>query len=465
MSRVCGTVGNILRLITIGLLSLALVFQIVNTISCNFVSNTADITTDFGAVGGAAGNSRRHLQDKQTQTPTSTSTENGEEATTPAAETIPPTTSVTKSDDDSADDKSQQDVAAITKEEPTTTTDSAAAEQDEQTTTQTETSKPDSGPRFPNGTPVSDYSNDEWVDGKVVRFSNGDYIVKWNGEEITESYTSSNAEDMQALTKMSKDAMGDKTIPTTTAGTTATPGPNNAADATARRTGGPKINYGLWKIGLDDSVCFEETDGYGFDHDKSLNGARISHILSMVAGSLALLLTLIECIKCKIMCGKKLQGFVLFFAFTTGLCVFMVFGCAMCGGDVDTSNYGGLFGNNATSSSTAAGASMTEHWENFNHIDHNTIMNDATNTVSRNQYLGKLVSSFKSKCEWEEGASYNLVATLLYFICMLLNCCTPAANPMFGGKEESKSSPISQDEEDGNNDLQLRPEWTDKEIA
>lgn len=311
--------------------------------------------------------------------------------------------------------------------------------------------------RFPNGTPVSKYDNGIKVDGIVARYSNddGDYIVKWDGEDKRDIYSSSNAEDMQKLTKMTNNAMDDTK---TTAGTT------TAGAATATTAGGPKINYGLWNMGLDDSVCFEETDGYGFGHDKSLNGARISHILSMVAGSIAMLLTLIECIKCKIIGGKKLQGFILFFAFVTGLCVFMVFGCAMCGGDMDATSaaeLGGLFGNTATS--TAAATSSKEHWENFNHLDHNAVLNGAANTFTQNQYLEKLVSSFKSKCEWEEGASYNLIATLLYFTCMILCFCTPAASPMFGGIEES--SPLNQTEDDETNDLQLRPEWTDKEIA
>jgi len=230
----------------------------------------------------------------------------------------------------------------------------------------------------------------------------------------------------------------------------------NITAATAT-TAGPKITYGLWKMGMDDSVCFSETNGYGYDYDRSLNGARISHILSMVAGALALLLISVECIKCKIVGGMKLQGFALFLAFVTGLCVFMVFGMEGCG-NVDSDYEFGLFdtnekGNNTLTSTTSA----SEQWENFNHIDHNTVINYTSNHLVPAQYLESLASSFGSKCEWQEGASYNLVATLLYFVCGLLLCCTPAANPIFGGTEQL--SPISQDD-DGTNDLDLRPSWS-----
>ena len=477
------------------------------------------MTTDGGASSSSAGSDRRYLQ---TQTEGGASTSSGEEeeeestvpagtepATTPAATeetssaassssaatesttagtdaaaaagTKPATTPAATEETSSAVSSSSTATetttagtdAAAAGTKPATTpatteeTSSAASSSSAATETTTagtdatapaaETNPDSSHSRFPNGTPVSKYDNGIKVDGIVARYSNddGDYIVKWDGEDKRDIYSSSNAEDMQKLTKMTNNAMDDTK---TTAGTT------TAGAATAATAGGPKINYGLWNMGLDDSVCFEETDGYGFGHDKSLNGARISHILSMVAGSIAMLLTLIECIKCKIIGGKKLQGFILFFAFVTGLCVFMVFGCAMCGGDMDATSaaeLGGLFGNTATS--TAAATSSKEHWENFNHLDHNAVLNGAANTFTQNQYLEKLVSSFKSKCEWEEGASYNLIATLLYFTCMILCFCTPAASPMFGGIEES--SPLNQTEDDETNDLQLRPEWTDKEIA
>jgi hypothetical protein len=33
-------------------------------------------------------------------------------------------------------------------------------------------------------------------------------------------------------------------------------------------------------------------------------------------------------------------------------------------------------------------------------------------------------------CEWSEGATYNLLACILYFGCGLLLCCTPQPEPL-----------------------------------
>jgi len=66
-----------------------------------------------------------------------------------------------------------------------------------------------SGPKFPNGTPVSDWEDGEWVDGEVVNFQDGNYIVQWDDEDETEYYDSHNAEDMQELGKLTEDGMGD----------------------------------------------------------------------------------------------------------------------------------------------------------------------------------------------------------------------------------------------------------------
>jgi len=68
---------------------------------------------------------------------------------------------------------------------------------------------PESGPRFANGTPVSDFEDGDWIDGEVVAFQDGNYIVEWNDEDDVEYYASSNAEDMQQLTNMSQDALND----------------------------------------------------------------------------------------------------------------------------------------------------------------------------------------------------------------------------------------------------------------
>lgn len=69
------------------------------------------------------------------------------------------------------------------------------------------------GPKFPNGTPVSDFEDGYWVDGVVVAFQNSNYIVKWTDEQEVEFYASSNSEDMQELTKMAEYANGDDDAP------------------------------------------------------------------------------------------------------------------------------------------------------------------------------------------------------------------------------------------------------------
>jgi hypothetical protein len=68
--------------------------------------------------------------------------------------------------------------------------------------------EPVSGPKFPIGTPVSDYEDEEWVDGTVVDFQDGNYIVQWDDEDEPEFYASSNAEDMQELTEMASNGAG-----------------------------------------------------------------------------------------------------------------------------------------------------------------------------------------------------------------------------------------------------------------
>jgi len=69
------------------------------------------------------------------------------------------------------------------------------------------------GPKYSNGTPVSDFEDGEWVDGKVVNFQDGNYVVQWDDEDQVEYYDSHDAEDMQELKKMSEDAIGDDDAP------------------------------------------------------------------------------------------------------------------------------------------------------------------------------------------------------------------------------------------------------------
>ena len=47
---------------------------------------------------------------------------------------------------------------------------------------------------------------------------------------------------------------------------------------------------------------------------------------------------------------------------------------------------------------------------------------------------------FGTHCQWGEGASYNLVASLIYLACGVLLCCTPKPNSIYGGTEEPTSN-------------------------
>jgi hypothetical protein len=70
-----------------------------------------------------------------------------------------------------------------------------------------------SGPKFANGTPVSDWEDGEWVDGIVINFQDGKYLVRWEDEDDVEFYDSHNSEDMQELGSMVEDGTGDDDAP------------------------------------------------------------------------------------------------------------------------------------------------------------------------------------------------------------------------------------------------------------
>lgn len=98
-----------------------------------------------------------------------------------------------------------------------------------------------SGPKFPTGTTVSDYEDGEWVDGEVVGFEDGSYIVQWEDEDDIEYYESHNAEDMQELAKMADWGSGDDDAP-----------PDEFFE-----------EEDLWKIGTPVAVMEDEVLWYG----------------------------------------------------------------------------------------------------------------------------------------------------------------------------------------------------------
>jgi len=72
---------------------------------------------------------------------------------------------------------------------------------------------PTSGPKYKVGTVVSDFEDGEWVDGEIVTFENGAYVVQWQDEDEYEYYESHDAEDMQELKKMVGDGKGNDDAP------------------------------------------------------------------------------------------------------------------------------------------------------------------------------------------------------------------------------------------------------------
>lgn len=91
------------------------------------------------------------------------------------------------------------------------------------------------------GTIVSDYENGFWVDGVVVGFQTGNYVVRWDDEDQLEYYASSNAENMQELTKMANYALADDDGP-----------PGGFVDAQKLWENGTRVAYdenGVWYLG------------------------------------------------------------------------------------------------------------------------------------------------------------------------------------------------------------------------
>ena len=83
---------------------------------------------------------------------------------------------------------------------------------DDEVAEETANSQPKSGPKYKVGTPVSDFEDGEWVDGTVVDFQEGAYVVQWDDEVEYEYYNSHDAEDMQELKKMAQNGKGDDDV-------------------------------------------------------------------------------------------------------------------------------------------------------------------------------------------------------------------------------------------------------------
>ena len=73
--------------------------------------------------------------------------------------------------------------------------------------------------------------------------------------------------------------------------------------------------------------------------------------------------------------------------------------------------------------------------------------------------------TFGTQCQWGEGASYNLIACLIYFACGMLLCCTPKPNPICGGKEADSSDNKTNTNLSGSDDADLATQNKNSEIV
>eukprot|EP00536_Pseudo-nitzschia_multiseries_P015304 jgi/Psemu1/262833/estExt_Genewise1Plus.C_8550006 len=129
--------------------------------------------------------------------------------------------------------------------------------------------------------------------------------------------------------------------------------------------------------------------------------------VSMAAGGVAVFLVSTECMNRKIFCGNFMEGVALLIAWTTALAVYAMFGTEECGTNFNNHHL-------------------------FDRISHD--YNNATATMLFPEVFQHI--PFGDTCNWGPGASYNIVAALLYFACGVLLCISPHSNPLFGGGDD-----------------------------
>lgn len=203
---------------------------------------------------------------------------------------------------------------------------------------------------------------------------------------------------------------------------------------------GGTLDFGLYRLGIN-KECLDGsyTALGGHENDKLLFNARNCHVTSMIAGAIGMLLVLTECLKCKIICGKFLESIIFAIAWTNGLAVFIVFGMDGCGNYFDLNLVQEQLDN-----MTSAALSMERMDQNPN-TDF-TMGKEMREQVEGLEYetfnVTELVPAFVetipfgTKCVWGQGASLNLIASLLYFGSGLLLCFTPKAVPIYGSDKE-----------------------------
>lgn len=151
------------------------------------------------------------------------------------------------------------------------------------------------------------------------------------------------------------------------------------------------INYGVWYDGTNGECDLEEAFA---DDDRFVTAARSSLVLSMLCGSVALIMVLFEWLLCEVPCAGCLEGLAFVGAWACGLGVYLLYLMDDCGelkdqlGDDTVSNIGGTF------------------------------IPDGIPTAQ--------------DCEWGQGSTYNLFACLAYLGCGILLCFAPKPKPLFG---------------------------------
>jgi len=153
-------------------------------------------------------------------------------------------------------------------------------------------------------------------------------------------------------------------------------------------------SIGIWYESFNGGTeCFLE-EPYAAADDTIIAGARSAAIISMVCGFVAGVLVFIEWVCCNICCAGCVEGLAFFGAWTCSVGVFMLYGIEECGTlDAD------LAGNENEIVSGGAG-----------------FLPDGIPTGTN--------------CEWGQGATYQLIASIAYFGCAILMCFAPEPKPL-----------------------------------
>lgn len=215
------------------------------------------------------------------------------------------------------------------------------------------------------------------------------------------------------------------------------------------------LNFGLFYEGYN-GYCFDNTQGYiAIDDDANvvLSIARDAHIVSMTAGGIATFLVAIDWLACKVPCGTILEGLAFFVAWVSGLIVYAVFGMEGCGtdfiatellNDVDAAaaeykNQLDAATTDFTSVGTYPGMDATELGADLG-LNLNMTGVNITESLLEKGFPIEIAQKipFGTKCNWGPGASFNLMAVLIYFVSGALLCCLPDPTPVCEGRKESE---------------------------